>query len=89
MLFFPPVTLFFSFYPQLHYFFPPSYTISSFFPPVKLLNSVAAKIAQDIYYKNNPRVKLFSQLHYFEIAQDIYYKKQPSSYAISTYARFF
>ena len=39
--------------------------------------------------KNTPRVKLFSQLRYFEIAQDIYYKKQPPSYAISTYALFF
>ena len=64
MLFFPP---------QLHYS-PPSYIISSFFPPVKLLNSVAAKIAQNIYYKKQPQVKLFSQLRHFEIAQDIHKK---------------
>ena len=41
---FPPVTLFSP--PLLHYFF--------FFPPDKLLNSVAANLAQDIYYKKQP-----------------------------------
>ena len=43
-LFFPQVTL--SFSPQLRYFF--------LFPPVKLLNSVAAKRAKDIYCKKKP-----------------------------------
>ena len=73
--------------------FPPSYAISSFFPPVKLFspNKIALlpKQRRTFTIKNNPRVKLFSQLRYFEIAQDIYYKKQPPSYAISTYAMFF
>ena len=53
--YFSPQLRYFSLIPPSYTIFsPPSNTISSFFPQVKLLNSVAAKIAQDIYYKKQP-----------------------------------
>ena len=57
--------------------FPPSYAIFLFLPPVtlflpfspqfKLLNSIAAKIAQDIYYKKKkPSYAISTYARFFE-----------------------
>ena len=74
---FPLVELFFLFSPQL-----------SYLPPIS--NSVAAKIAQDIYYrKTTPELSYFHNYNTLKQARMFTTKKQPPSYAISTYARFF
>ena len=63
--YFSPQLRYFSLFPLSYTISPlppptPRYTISSFSPPVKLLNSVAAKIVKDIYYKKQPH-----ELSYF------------------------
>ena len=50
-IFSPQLRYFPLFSPQLHYFFP---QVTLFLPFSPQLNSVASKIAQDIYYKKQP-----------------------------------